>query len=53
MTDHRDTLDPQAWEKEFAPKITGRRFTLSVVIYLIWIGFLAVIAAHRWFISLQ
>lgn len=47
------TSDNYAWEKELAPKISRRYLLLVIALYCVWIGFLAVVAIHRWFGSLQ
>ena len=41
------------WEKKFAPKVGRGRIVLVSVIYLVWIGFLAVTSAQRWLGALQ
>lgn len=41
------------WEKKYAPRIGRGRIVLVSIIYLAWIGFLAVTAAQRWLGALQ
>ncbi len=45
--------DDRAWEKELAPRVTRGKVVFVAIIYGLWIAFLAAIAAHRWFGSLQ
>jgi hypothetical protein len=45
--------DDRAWEKELAPRVTRGQVILAGLLFLIWIAVLAVIAANRWFGSLQ
>lgn len=42
-----------AWEKEQAPRISRRRLTVAAAIYCLWLIFLAVLSAIRWFGALQ
>jgi len=41
------------WEKELAPKITRKSVIFATGVFFVWIGFLAFLAATRWFGSLQ
>jgi hypothetical protein len=41
------------WEKQYAPRITRGKVFFAVGVYCIWLGFLATLAAIRWFGSLQ
>ncbi len=41
------------WEKKYAPKVTRGRIVFVSVLYLGWIGFLAVTSAQRWLGALQ
>ncbi len=36
------------WEKQYAPRVTGKSLAVSVAIYCAWIVFLAVLAVGRW-----
>jgi len=36
------------WEKLHAPKITRGHVVAGAAVYLIWLGFLGVLAAQRW-----
>ncbi len=41
------------WEKEYAPCVTRRRLVFGLVVFSLWLAFLAVFAATRWLGSLQ
>lgn len=41
------------WEKEDAPPPPRRHIVVAAVVYLVWLGFLAVLAAQRWLGVLQ
>lgn len=41
------------WEKKFAPKISRGRMVFVSILFLAWIGFLAVTSAQRWLGALQ
>jgi hypothetical protein len=53
MTTLRQLARDRNWEKQFAPKITRRQVVTAVVVYAVWLGFLAFLAIDRWFGSLQ
>jgi hypothetical protein len=42
-----------AWEKEFAPKISGTYVAFVAILYALWISGMIAIAVNRWFGSLQ
>lgn len=42
-----------AWEKEFAPKISKSQLSLAIIVYGVWIIFLATLSVQRWFGGLQ
>lgn len=42
-----------AWEKELAPKIGRGRLVATIVIFGLWIAFLAYLSIDRWYGSLQ
>ncbi|MCZ6682308.1 MAG: hypothetical protein O7B26_03930 [Planctomycetota bacterium] len=52
MAAPRDATDSHSWETQDAPRISRKSIVIASVIYTLWLGFLAVIAAQRW-ISLQ
>ena len=41
------------WEKELAPRVTRRRLVFALIVFGVWIAFLAVLSAERWFGALQ
>lgn len=41
------------WEKQYAPKVGRGRIVFISILYLAWIGFLAVTSAQRWLGALQ
>lgn len=45
--------DDHAWEKQYAPKIGRGRLIATVVVFGLWIAFLAYISINRWFGALQ
>lgn len=49
----RSMPDPYAWETEHAPRISRLHMAIPVIVYLAWLGFLAVMAGQRWFGTLQ
>jgi len=53
MARNDSSADAYAWEKELAPKVTGKYVAFVAGIYVLWIAFLAVVAIQRWFGSLQ
>jgi hypothetical protein len=53
MTAQAPPVDDHAWEKELAPRITRGKLMCVAGIYCLWLGFLVVLAAIRWFGSLQ
>ncbi len=52
MAAPRDSTDSHSWETQDAPRISRKSIVIASVIYTLWLGFLAVIAAQQW-ISLQ
>lgn len=51
MTAPRCSSKNQTWEKEYAPRVTRRHLGVTVSIYCIWLGFLAALAASRWWLG--
>ncbi len=45
--------DDHAWEREFAPRVTRGRLITTLVVFGLWLVFLAAVSAHRWFGELQ
>jgi hypothetical protein len=45
--------DDRAWEKKYAPKIGRGRMIAAVVVFGLWIAFLAYLSIDRWFGALQ
>ena len=45
--------DQFAWEKEFAPKVSGRYLAFVSGLFALWMIFCMSIAFHRWFGDLQ
>ncbi len=41
------------WEKKYAPKVTRKRLTVGIGIYVFWLAFLAALAAQRWLGTVQ
>jgi len=41
------------WEKKYAPKVRRIHIMLISTVYVLWLGFLAVMAAQRWLGALQ
>jgi hypothetical protein len=37
-----------SWEKEYAPRVSGKSLALVAAIYCAWIAFLVVVAVGRW-----
>ena len=46
-------MDDYAWEKELAPKVSGRYVAFVAVLFGAWMVLMGAIAIHRWFGSLQ
>ena len=53
MTKSAHAPDSEDWDKKFAPRIGKKRLIASCFLYFGWIAFLAVLAAQRWYGSLQ
>ncbi|MCG8404075.1 MAG: hypothetical protein MI923_02635 [Phycisphaerales bacterium] len=49
MSKAKQAPDDHRWEKEYAPKVSRGRVVLSLLVYLGFVGFLAYLAAQRWF----
>jgi hypothetical protein len=47
------TPEDTSWEKQHAPHVTRRQVIFAAAIFCLWIAFLAILAAGRWFGSLQ
>lgn len=45
--------DDHAWEKEFAPRVTRGRLITTLVVFGVWVAFLAAVSVDRWFGELQ
>ncbi len=41
------------WEKEHAPRVTRGKLSFALIVFGIWIAFLAVVSVERWFGALQ
>ncbi len=41
------------WEKEHAPRVTRGKLSFALIVFCVWIAFLAVLSVDRWFGALQ
>ncbi len=51
--DSKQNSEDNDWEREYAPRVTRRQLACGVVVFGLWLAFLAYFAASRWLGSLQ
>lgn len=52
MAATRNSTDDHSWETQDTPHVSRKTVLIASIVYALWLGFLAVLAAQRW-ISLQ